>query len=230
MEMERINENTIRVLLKNEDLTERGITVLDLLGNHKQIENFFYSILEEVDTDHQFQSNDAVTFQVLPNKNGLELFISKNAPASGTPINDLSDTDHEAVSDILKKQLLARDDNAQQESTAADSDDEYGTYLNDPDTPTKEIVLKLHDFEDMVQLAKILHLDGAVSNLYRYKDSFYLHLIFFVDETSESSVKDEIAIAMEYADRTTVTPDVLSEYGKRIMEKSALELTRYYFK
>ncbi|MDN5831978.1 MAG: adaptor protein MecA, partial [Tetragenococcus halophilus] len=32
MEMEHINENTIRVLIKNEDLAARGITFLDLLG------------------------------------------------------------------------------------------------------------------------------------------------------------------------------------------------------
>lgn len=32
MEMEKINDNTIRVLLENEDLTERGITVLDCLA------------------------------------------------------------------------------------------------------------------------------------------------------------------------------------------------------
>ena len=44
MEMEHINENTIRVLIGNEDLADRGITFLDLLGNHKDVENFFYSI------------------------------------------------------------------------------------------------------------------------------------------------------------------------------------------
>ena len=54
MEMEHINENTIRVLIENADLEERGVTFLDLLGNHKQIENFFYSILEEVDVEEQF--------------------------------------------------------------------------------------------------------------------------------------------------------------------------------
>ena len=57
MEMERINANTIRVMLGNDDLAQRGITVLDLLGNHKQIESFFYSILDEVDKDHTFATN-----------------------------------------------------------------------------------------------------------------------------------------------------------------------------
>ena len=41
MEMKRINENTIRVLLNNEDLNERGITVLDLLNHNQQIEDIF---------------------------------------------------------------------------------------------------------------------------------------------------------------------------------------------
>ena len=41
MEMKRINENTIRVLLNNEDLNERGITVPDLLNHNQQIEDFF---------------------------------------------------------------------------------------------------------------------------------------------------------------------------------------------
>lgn len=41
MEVKKINENTIRVLLENQDLTERGITVLDLLGNQEKIEEFF---------------------------------------------------------------------------------------------------------------------------------------------------------------------------------------------
>ncbi|MFD0897547.1 adaptor protein MecA [Loigolactobacillus binensis] len=237
MEMERINDNTIRVLLENEDLSERGITVLDLLGNHKQIENFFYSILEEVDTDHQFQANDAVTFQVLPNKNGLELFISKNAPTDEQGNDDFT-ADTDEVSDFIKQQLLGSDDKGKQRKTTlksatadtTDDDTDFSTYLNDPDTPTREVVLQLQSFEDVVQLAKILRLDGAVSNLYRYKDAFYLHLIFFVNETSEESIKDELAIALEYANQTNVTPDVLSEYGKQLMEKSALELLRFYFK
>ena len=37
MEMEKINDNTIRVLLENEDFTERGIPLLDLLGHQSEL-------------------------------------------------------------------------------------------------------------------------------------------------------------------------------------------------
>ena len=77
MEVHRISENTIRVTMDADELKERGITMLDLLGNKSQIQHFFYQILSEVDTDHTFAKGDPVTFQVMPSSSGLELLISK---------------------------------------------------------------------------------------------------------------------------------------------------------
>ena len=222
MEMEHINENTIRVLIENADLEERGITFLDLLGNHKQIESFFYSILEEVDVDEQFHESDAIIFQVLPNGNGLELFISKGGglneqfdlselPENSTP---------EDFTEFVKKQIL----------NSSNELDEIDSYLQDPELLTSEVILKLNQFEDMISLANMMYLDNAVSNLYSYQGSYFLQLVFFVEEMTETSVEDEIAIALEFTEETQITADVLGEYGKLIMEKSALELTRHYFK
>ena len=73
MEMEKVNENTIRVLLGTEDLTDRGITVLDLLGNQKEIENFFFSILG---------SFSSLTVQ--SPKPALSLLRAPNQPSSMT--------------------------------------------------------------------------------------------------------------------------------------------------
>lgn len=78
MEIEHINDDTVRVYIRNEDLAARGFTFFDLLGGHREIENFFYSILEEIDVDEQFKGSDAVTFQVLPRGDGLELYITKD--------------------------------------------------------------------------------------------------------------------------------------------------------
>ncbi|WP_279280254.1 adaptor protein MecA [Weissella confusa] len=117
MEMERINEDTIRVVVTNDDLAERSISVIDLLGNQEEIERFFYNILEEVDVEHDFENNEAVTFQVLPNRNGLELFISKNigdkAMMDGVINSMFGNRDagdvNDDVSDSLLEQLLDND-------------------------------------------------------------------------------------------------------------------------
>ncbi|MFO8069058.1 MAG: adaptor protein MecA [Alkalibacterium sp.] len=213
MEIEYINDDTIRVVIENTDLEERGITFLDLLGNQKQIEKFFYSILEEVDIDEEFQESEAVTFQVMPNNNGLELFISK-----GTNFKEEVDS-----LDTLKEQI---DDNINQNEESLDEIDEY----TKGDNTTKKVVIALESFEQMISLSKSLFLESGMSTLYSYKNRYYLHLTFFVDEMVEKTSDEEIAIALEFGNKTNTTPEVLNEYAEKIMEKNALELTRYHFK
>lgn len=239
MEMERINEDTIRVKISSEDLSERGVTFLDLLDNHKEIENFFYSVLEEVDTDHQFANNDAVTFQVLPNRNGLELYISKN-PANGmeeamksVAKNDSpSNEELDEVSDFLKKKLAETDgQDTNMSNTSRDADPaDYNSYGEDSaDTQTK--VIKLNDFEGLPGIAAaISDVSGLDSVLYRYKDNYYLELIFFMSENTSELVKDNLALAYEYGDKTSITSEVLREHGKTIIDSAALELAQHYFK
>lgn len=229
MEMERINANTIRVLLGNDDLAERGITVLDLLGNHKQIESFFYSILDEVDKDHTFATNDAVTFQVMPSQTGLELLISKNLP-DGQNASEQTDTTQSAdqtkgVPDFIKQQLTALDS-----SDDDNEEDDVGSFIDGDGTTQESTVLKLASFEDFISLAKALRLEGASSDLYQYKHDYYLVLTFYSNHISQEEAKDELAVALEFADRASISADVLSEYGKQIMATSALETARYYFK
>ncbi len=222
MEMDRLNENTIRVILSTEDLQERGVTVLDLLGNKKQIESFFYSILDEVDKDHVFTNNEPVTFQIMPNKSGLELLISKSDDSEGTgslPLNGLQNSVADNNGNDLDDEKVGTEE----------YDSDTAPYLNDPDTPTKTIIVEFKDFEDYVQLANLLHLESGISNLWEYENKYYLQLILFTDEMHEMTYSDVLALLSEYSFKTKVTAAVLSEYGKQVMSKTALELTRYYF-
>lgn len=213
MEIEHINDDTIRVVIENTDLEERGITFLDLLGNQKQIEKFFYSILEEVDIDEEFQESEAVTFQVMPNNNGLELFISK-----GTNYKEDMDS-----LDTLKEQI---NNKALQNEESLDEIEEYTKGNNS----TKEVVVALESFEQMILLSKSLYLESGMSTLYSYNNRYYLHLSFFVEEMVEKTSDEEVAVALEFGNKTKTTPEVLNEYAEKIMETNALELTRYHFK
>lgn len=231
MKMEKIDENTIRVLLENDDLEERGITGLDLLSNHKKIERFFYSILEEVDQDHAFANNEAVTFQVLPNDQGLELLISKNLP-NFNPKDDANQSEmiqgQDGITDYIKKQLLKRD--TADESDQADDDDEITSYLKQADNPTQEVVLSFKTFDDWIALAQQLKIESGASNLFLYHHQYYAQLIFFLENTTETFVRDDLAVANEFGQKSAYTAAFLKEYGQQVMDTSALELTRYYFK
>lgn len=224
MEMERINENTIRVSIKNSDLTERGITFLDLLGNQKQIENFFYSILEEVDVDEQFQETDSVTFQVLPNRDGLELFISKNVISDSDENNFdevLVDSQVEDFADFISQQMA--------KNPTIPSDSEQSDKQGDLKTADLSKVFGLSSFEELIILAKHVELSGAKTSVYKYRDQLFMVVTFIMDKFSEQRLNLSVAHLYEFSYQTPMTKDVLEEHGQVVIEDQALETVRQYF-
>ncbi|UQS81734.1 adaptor protein MecA [Bombilactobacillus folatiphilus] len=212
MEVEHVNKNMIRVTLESHDLKERGVTVLDLLGDRQQIETFFYNILEEVDTDHTFVKDHTVTFQVIPKSQGLELLITK------VPQTSQDDDD-----DLLRAMDLLKD-----EKEPTDLNDESETMDNI--TPeVKTLVFSFEDFENFVSLSKVLKVDSLISDLYRYQSQYYLELKLFPQELHTLEVADVISLVKEYGQLVHLAPAMLEEYGQLLMEQTALQLTRYYF-
>lgn len=226
MEMERINENTIRVSIANEDLEERGISVLDLLGNQKEIENFFYSILEEVDIDNQFQENDSVTFQVLPNYDGLELFISKsNIINPPTDMNSYMENQVDEFTDFLKNHIVSQEEDQNISVEVLDENDIYAD-----ESVSKDMVFRANDFEDLIELSNVINIPHATTNLYQYQSAYFLVVTFYLEDISKSQVKNDISKLYEFLMKTPVTKDILEEYGQSIIEDNALNLLSFYFK
>lgn len=219
MEIEHINDDTIRVKIENRDLEERGITFLDLLGNQKQIESFFYSILEEVDIDEEFQESDAVTFQVMPNNNGLELFISKGAQFK-EELND--EIDEESTTDPVRMLNEKLSKNVKP--------DGLEEYLKAQDVKSREVIFMFRNFEQVIMMAQEFSLESGASTLYKYKDQYYLHIVFFVEEMVIRTMEEEIAHILEFGEKSRISSEVLDEYAEVIMDNSALELIRHYFK
>lgn len=227
MEMEHINKNTIRVLINNDDLDARGVTILDLLGDHKQIEDFFYSILKEVDTEHEFQNNDSVTFQVMPTNDGLELFISKSDP-NASDEERVSNT--EQIAQFIKQSLMNKDQVATSDAPepAADAPTQNGR-SSEPHQASRWKVVAFHSFEDLIDFARIAEDKDLVSELYKYNDQYYLALQYFQPIENDALIKDNLALAYEYGNPTAITPLVLGEHGKKLMAVSALHTIRHYF-
>lgn len=215
MEMEHINENTIRVMIGHDDLEERGVSFLDLLGNHREIENFFYSILEEVDIEEEFQSSEAVTFQVLPKGDGLELFISKNMPDEEIGQNNESTLNSADVSEFLQGQMLANEEESDlTESTTASE---------------QRAIFVFNDFEQVIQLANDVQLESAWTDLYQLEERYYLVVHFWMENLNQTDVENQYARILEFAEKSTRTPEALNEYGQQLMERNALERVKFYF-
>ena len=216
--MKKIDENTIQVIIGQDDLDQRGITMLDLLGNQKQIEDFFYSILDEVDTEHQFRKNDSVTFQALPTPEGLELLISKNNGKNAS-LND-------ELSQMISQQLKGHDGDVEDKTADSNSD-----MLQNDKNNKLSFVVRFHSFEDFLALASILNSDGINSDLYVIDHNYILIIENNdYDITSTDQVLDYKAICSEYGTVTDDMPALVREHGKVIMTGSAIQTAQHYFK
>lgn len=150
----------------------------------------------------------------MPKGDGLELFISKNLPPEGMEnFDEMNDEANEDITDMLKKHVAAQ---LQESEQAEDIGNRF--------------VFELLRFEDMIQLASEVYLDSVATNLYQMGNHYYIEIRFMDAEVTDIEVENALSYLMEFAQRTSVTPEVLSEYGQLIMENDALELTRFYFK
>ena len=228
MERERINENTIRVMINNSDLEDRGISVMELLGNHDKIESFFYNILSEVDTEHDFDDDDQVSFQILPNRNGLELFISRldSENQVGDILNNIMDfankknSEIDDISDERRTELRQSDDGSVNHTV---NPSKSRLVKQDSSSVAKTITIKLFDFESGIAIAKNFDANNFLSDLYRYNSIFFLQLTQSNSDLSWEELKDRLAIVFEYGNLSDVNNDVLKEHGEPIMLKNALD-------
>lgn len=251
MEMERINDDTIRVVVTNDDLAERDISIVDLLGNQDKIEEFFYSILEEIDIEGDFENNEAVTFQVLPNQNGLELFISKNIDDKSVMegmLNsvlgkrDVSDAEDDVSDDILDA-LLENDDsksrntqkltNEEAQSIKATQQQNLSDSAGFVKTPADQsLVLQFDDFEAVIQFSLSMSKQQFAldSKLVKYQGKFFY--IVNIDGNFleyNYTMADLKAMAYEFAQAADISPDVLIEHGQMIFKNDAMTNVVTYF-
>lgn len=224
MEIEHINDDTIRVRIGNEDLEERGYTFLDLLGNQNQIESFFYNILEEVDLDDEFQKSDAVTFQVMPSKEGLDLLISKSADMHE---NFMSNWDYtEFRGDVPEEHKdYSRFESKKRRNTTFEEDIDE----NREESNQQEFVVEFTDFEQIILLAQTFQIDLGFSTLYEYKGKYYIEFHLLNDEESLLTPKEERAIILEYGVEASISAEVLAEYGNLLIKNEVLQEVLYYF-
>lgn len=223
MEIEHINDDTIRVRIETSDLEARGYSFLDLLGNQKHIETFFYSILEEVDIDEEFQESDAVTFQVMPNRDGLELFISKNTDMHENLFEniDFHGYEDDTHSNQDYSRFEANGKSNKREDTAAESaNNESENY---------KLVIEFSHFEQVVELSKMFQIESGFSSLYQFNGKYYLELTFLNDELSLRTPQEETAVVLEFGVESRLSPDVLIEHGNLVIEDVALETVKFYF-
>ena len=220
MEMERINDDTILVRIENEDLQERGTSVPELLANPGEIEEFFHSILVEMDVIDQFEDSEGMSFQVMPNPEGIELYVTKYVEKADIEadserfVRNLVDTIQHSLGHRMGKPKKEKKVEApvEKEKTLEPLD----------------CTVFFDSFEDFVQLAKMYPYNVQKSSLYRYSNYYFLHV--YQDVFGGEDFTADLALLREFGEFSRVSWEVVQEYGEVMIKDKAIEIAKKYFK
>src|SRR5699024_11936001 len=99
MEIERINENTVKFYISYVDIEDRGFEREDIWYNRERSEQLFWQMMDEVNYKEDFSVEGPLWIQVQALEKGREILV-ENAHLSkgGTPADSIEDIDE--TSDI----------------------------------------------------------------------------------------------------------------------------------
>lgn len=196
---------------------------MDIMSNQNEVEHFFMSILEEVDVSQKFQHTEAITFQVMPKRNGIDLYISKgfgdeNEEDSAfqqlmETIGELEDEDKAKANE--RQNIL--DDHARQD---AKHKKQASADLEEPKVP-KEITLVFRIFEDFLAFARDFKDEYAQVDLYVYNEAYFALIKFDANELSDGEIEDLTFLAQEYAEISALNAGLIRERGHEVARGNA---------
>jgi adapter protein MecA 1/2 len=219
MEIERINDHTVKFYISYVDIEERGFDREEIWYNRDRSEELFWEMMDEVHREEEFAVEGPLWIQVQALDKGLEILVTKA---------QLSKDGH-------KLELPISEDKLRDLPVDARIEDLFDHHFNpideeDPDYEDRmDFMIKFQDFEDLISLSKRTGLDELTTKLFFFEGNYYLYTEFAEDEYEDNHIDNMLSILLEYGIETSMTIHRLEEYGKLIINSNVFSEVRTYF-
>ncbi|WP_407271040.1 adaptor protein MecA [Radiobacillus sp. PE A8.2] len=221
MEIERINENTVKFYISYLDIEDRGFDREEIWYNRDKSEQLFWQVMDEVNyTEDDFNIDGPLWIQVQALDKGLEIVVTK-AQLSKDGQNLELPVEQGKTIDVPVDEKI--------ESLL---DDKFGNDSEDDQAFEEEFsfIIGFKDFEDVIQLSHhFLGFEGVNDRLYHFENQYLLFVQFDDEQLSDDEQEDFISQLLEFGLESNVTNHILHEYGKIIFEDDALRQTKKFF-
>jgi adapter protein MecA 1/2 len=221
MEIERINENTVKFYISYMDIEERGFDREEIWYNRERSEELFWEMMDEVHHEAEFTIEGPLWIQVQALEKGLEILVTKTQvtkdgqkfelPISDEKLKDLP------VDDRIEEML-------DHHFSPKDQDTAFGDEL--------EYLLVFNDFEDIISLSKRHDLDtiNVKTTLFSHEGRYYLYTDFSEEESEDEDIIDDyLSILLEYGEESSLTVHRLEEYGNKVIADDVFATIKKYF-
>ncbi|WP_028782062.1 adaptor protein MecA [Thalassobacillus devorans] len=227
MEIERINENTIKFYVSYHDVEQRGFDREDIWYNRDRSEQLFWEMMDEVNDKENFQAEGPLWIQVQAMEKGLEVIVTKAQLSSDGQKLELPTENGKTIDMPVDEKIESMLDEKMNEADTH-TPDEDNDWSNDLEP--MQFTIRFDEFEDAIQLS---HRFPAVKefeqSMYHFEDAYYLYIQFNDENMNDDEQENILSNILEYGSESDITIHRLQEYGKTIFAEDALNQIKSYF-
>lgn len=212
MDIERVNETTLKFFITYNDIEDRGFDRDEIWYNRERGEELFFEMMNEANDNDDFEMDGPLWIQVHALDKGLEIVVTRGKVSDGhvkleIPVSQDKDSDEQTVLDLI----------AEEEESLSIEDEQL------------EIVIGFRDFEDVISLSHNVYVDDIYNELYHFEGTYYLHVLFNDEGYNEDEQDDILSQMLEYGFESDISIYRMKEYGKEIAKENALTVIRSAF-
>ncbi|WP_010649996.1 adaptor protein MecA [Oceanobacillus massiliensis] len=224
MEIERINENTIKFYISYIDIEDLGFEREEIWYNRERSEQLFWQMMDEVNYKEDFNPDGPLWIQVQAMEKGLEIVVTKAKVSKNGENLELHSEDGSSVDLPVDEKIENLLDDKYGKNVSSEEDEEL---MDD----NLWLIVEFNEFEDVIQLSHYFNelSDFGEETLYHYNDTYYLYMEFSHDVLDDNKQEDVISQVLEFANDSDVSVHLLEEYGKKIFETDTFSQVRAYF-
>lgn len=233
MKVKQISDSTLKITIKLDDLEERGMELSDFLIPQEKTEEFFYTVLDELDLPVTFRESGMLSFRVTPKPDRVDIFVTKSDLEQGlnfdefTDLSDLGDVSSMTPDEFFKSLEQTVREKSRNDMAAVRHLEDV-EQEEDEEEPERYIYYTL-DFatiEDLFAFVGTVDYPIEESELYKMDGRYYLTVLIDVENRSKQYPEYLLSRMLEFTNDTKLTRPVLQEHGIVMLPVGAIEELR----
>ncbi|WP_017470554.1 adaptor protein MecA [Amphibacillus jilinensis] len=226
MEIERINDNTVKFYISYMDIEDRGFNREEIWYNRERSEQLFWQVMDEAGDEESFDMEGPLWIQVQALEKGLEITVtkaqlSKDGQNLELPIDSPGLEKHfdDKLEDLLDSKFGQADN---EEDDVEETEEEFGRLVYH--------TIAFEEFENIIQLSYAIEDTNGIENEIYYYQNQYIMIVKFNDEQLDDHAQEDLlSIIFEFGKRVKVAPPMILEYGNVIFDQDALAQVKEHF-
>ncbi|GMB08924.1 adapter protein MecA 1/2 [Thermolongibacillus altinsuensis] len=217
MEIERINDHTLKLYISYGDIEERGFDREEIWYNRERSEELFWEMMDEIHGETDFYLEGPLWIQVQALEKGLEVLVTKaqfSKDGSKLELPILDEKFKEFPVDEKIEQMLDQHFHI--------------TQTNEINDNPLQFVIRFKNLEDLISLAHRRDFSNLNNRLFAFENQYYL-FVEFTEEDTDYDIDNLLSVLLEYGLDSQMTIYRLEEYGKEIIASNALATLAKHF-